>query len=86
MSYFLNQLAVIVRGERLTAPRSGPEPRDTSEPDTADARFAHAAGRTCAACGRVIEPGQVARLRRQRDWVHDLCPAPEDPPAPATAP
>lgn len=83
MSYFFNQLAVIARGERLTASKAGPDPQDAGEPDTRDDRFAHAAGRTCAACGHVIEPAQAARLRRQQDWVHDLCPAPEDPPAPA---
>ena len=36
--------------------------------------FAHAPGRTCIACGQVIEPGQAARRRGESDWAHDVCP------------
>jgi hypothetical protein len=39
--------------------------------------FAHAPGRTCLVCGKVIEPRQAARRRGGSDWVHDVCP-PQD--------
>jgi len=35
---------------------------------------AHAPGRTCKACGEIIEPGQAARRRGESDWAHDVCP------------
>lgn len=37
--------------------------------------FAHAPGRTCKACGKIIEPGQAARRRGESDWAHDVCPS-----------
>jgi hypothetical protein len=36
--------------------------------------FAHAPGRTCLKCGRVIEAGQPARKRGESRWAHDACP------------
>jgi len=36
--------------------------------------FAHAAGRICQRCDRVIEAGQPARRRGETGWVHDVCP------------
>jgi ADP-ribose pyrophosphatase YjhB (NUDIX family) len=36
--------------------------------------LAHAPGRTCKACGQVIEPRQGARRRGESDWAHDVCP------------
>ena len=38
---------------------------------------AHATRTTCSRCGRVIEPGETARLRGPGagEWVHDMCPA-----------
>ena len=35
----------------------------------------HAAGQTCPRCGTVIQPGQDVRLRADRQWVHEACPA-----------
>jgi hypothetical protein len=35
---------------------------------------AHVPGRSCARCGRPIQPGEAARLRGKADWVHDVCP------------
>jgi hypothetical protein len=35
---------------------------------------AHAPGRTCVSCGRIIGPGQGARRRGESDWAHDVCP------------
>ena len=34
----------------------------------------HAAGRVCARCGAVIQPGQDARLRADGQWMHEVCP------------
>ena len=34
----------------------------------------HAAGQTCPRCGTVIQPGQDARLRADRQWIHEACP------------
>jgi len=42
---------------------------------TGEDHFAHAPGRTCIACGQVIEPRQAARRRGESDWVHDVCAA-----------
>jgi hypothetical protein len=41
--------------------------------DTGEDHAAHAAGRTCKACGRKIEPRQDARRSGEADWVHDVC-------------
>ena len=35
----------------------------------------HAAGQICPRCGTVIQPGQDVRLRADRQWVHEACPA-----------
>ncbi len=35
---------------------------------------AHAAGKTCARCGRLIEASHDVRRRVFRDWVHESCP------------
>jgi hypothetical protein len=35
---------------------------------------AQAAGHECGRCGREISPGQPARRRPDRDWVHGDCP------------
>ena len=37
----------------------------------------HAAGRVCARCGAVIQPGEDTRLRADRQWVHEICPLPD---------
>ena len=36
--------------------------------------FAHAAGKICKSCDRVIEAGQPARRRGETEWAHDVCP------------
>ena len=41
---------------------------------------AHAPGRTCIACGQVIEREQAARRRGESDWAHDVCPPQHLPP------
>jgi hypothetical protein len=42
-----------------------------------DDNEAHAAGNVCARCGAVITPGQDARHRADRQWVHEICPLPD---------
>lgn len=37
--------------------------------------YAHATGRDCPRCGKVIEASQPARRVGDADWVHDMCPA-----------
>jgi hypothetical protein len=32
-------------------------------------------GQACGRCGQPIKPGQDARRRLGRDWVHETCPA-----------
>jgi hypothetical protein len=49
-----------------------------SERRTGEDHFAHAAGKVCKTCGRVIEAGQAARRRGQADWAHDVCPVVTD--------
>jgi hypothetical protein len=46
------------------------------ERSTGEDHAAHAPGRICKACGRMIEPGQDARRRGDADWAHDTCPPP----------
>lgn len=41
----------------------------------ADDQMAHAPGRFCKKCDRMIEAGQPARRRGETGWVHDMCPA-----------
>jgi hypothetical protein len=36
--------------------------------------YAHADGRICKKCDRVIEARQPARRRGESGWVHDVCP------------
>jgi hypothetical protein len=36
--------------------------------------FAHAPGRICSKCDRLIAAGQPARRRGDFSWVHDVCP------------
>lgn len=40
--------------------------------------FAHATGKICKSCGRVIEAGQAARRRGETEWAHDVCPVVTD--------
>jgi hypothetical protein len=35
---------------------------------------AHAPGKVCELCDRVIEAGQDARLRPDGNWIHEECP------------
>jgi len=35
---------------------------------------AHAPGKVCELCNRVIEAGQDARLRVDGNWIHEACP------------
>jgi hypothetical protein len=48
---------------------------DDSEPEWDDNEL-HAAGRVCARCGAVIQPGQDARHRADGRWAHEICPLP----------
>jgi hypothetical protein len=56
------------------------EHKDLTPPESrvAGDHFAHAAGRICKTCDRVIEAGQAARRRGESGWVHDVCPFPDD--------
>ena len=49
---------------------------DFNEQDrpTGEDHALHVTGQTCAKCGRVIEPEQVARRYGEAGWVHDLYP------------
>jgi hypothetical protein len=47
---------------------------DEHDRQTSEDQFAHAMGKTCKTCGRVIQAGQPARRRGETDWVHDVCP------------
>jgi hypothetical protein len=40
-----------------------------------DGSGARAVGEPCERCGRPIAPGQDARRRISRNWVHETCPA-----------
>ena len=53
---------------------------DLTEGDqqTGEDHFAHATGKLCKSCGRLIEAGQAARRRGEADWVHDVCPVVAD--------
>jgi ADP-ribose pyrophosphatase YjhB (NUDIX family) len=50
------------------------------ERPSGDKHVAHAPGRICMACGRVIEREQAARRRGESDWAHDVCPPQHLPP------
>ena len=41
---------------------------------TREDHSAHAAGKTCKACGQMIEAEQTARRRGETEWAHDVCP------------
>ncbi len=62
--------------EPLAAESKALEHADFSERqrDTGEDHAAHAAGKVCARCGRLIQAGQDARLRSESGWVHDVCP------------
>ena len=53
---------------------------DFSEGDerAGEDHFAHATGKICKSCGRVIEAGQPARRRGETEWAHDVCPVVTD--------
>jgi hypothetical protein len=44
----------------------------------ADDHFAHAPGRICKKCDRLIAAGQPARRRGESGWVHDACQVTDD--------
>ena len=48
--------------------------RDDGGQRTREDHSAHAAGKTCKACGQTIEAGQAARRRGETEWAHDVCP------------
>ena len=53
-----------------------PVPHDDEAGSDWDDNELHAGGKVCARCGAVITPGQDARLRADRQWVHEDCPLP----------
>jgi hypothetical protein len=61
--------------EDLGAPPPEHGPREDNESGDYDSNELHAAGQTCARCGKVIEPGQDARRHLDGQWVHETCPA-----------
>jgi hypothetical protein len=69
MAYFLRQMFMGRRMDELENKDYTPDDQPAS-----DDLYAHAAGRTCENCDRVIEPGQPARRRGESGWVHDHCP------------
>jgi hypothetical protein len=40
--------------------------------------YAHASGRICTKCDRLIDALQPARRRGETGWVHDVCPPSAD--------
>jgi hypothetical protein len=54
--------------------RAGEDP----EPDDTESNNAHAPGKHCARCGRLIEANQTARRTGDTDWMHELCPVTAD--------
>ncbi|HUC56817.1 MAG TPA: hypothetical protein VMA95_05410 [Streptosporangiaceae bacterium] len=47
----------------------------TPEPSKADIdHSAHAPGRVCMKCDRVIGADEAARKRGESSWVHETCP------------
>jgi hypothetical protein len=51
-------------------------PHDDDSEDEWDGNELHATGQVCARCGAAIQPGQDARHRADRKWVHEICPLP----------
>jgi len=45
-----------------------------AEARAAGDHFAHAPGRICKKCDRLIKAGQPARKRGESSWAHDVCP------------
>jgi hypothetical protein len=45
-----------------------------NEQRAAGDNFAHAPGKICKKCDRLIKPGQPARRRGESSWAHDVCP------------
>jgi hypothetical protein len=73
---------LIIRPSRAAARLSTDlEHRDFAEQDrlTGEEHAAHAPGKVCARCGRVIAVTQTARRRGadEGEWVHDTCPLDE---------
>lgn len=69
--WFPQQGWIDEESKRLAAEDIGESDRDTGED-----QYAHAPGKVCEKCGRVILDGQPARLRGEAEWVHDACPNP----------
>jgi hypothetical protein len=67
---YIPQQGFIARESQRLADADFSEPN----PDTGEDHSAHAAGKICKSCGGTIGAGQAARLRRESDWVHDVCP------------
>jgi hypothetical protein len=54
-----------------------PEEQESREDLTAEPHGdneARAPGKTCARCGREIQPGEDARRRADGRWMHEVCP------------
>jgi hypothetical protein len=67
---FINPQSMAVE-QTLEVERMDFEPQQRRNPPD---HFAHAGGRTCTKCDRVIRDGQPARRRGESGWVHDVCP------------
>lgn len=54
----------------------GFEQKDLTPADAQAAgdHYAHAPGRICMKCDRLIKAGQPARKRGESSWAHDVCP------------
>jgi hypothetical protein len=64
--------------EDLGGPGAQADHGAAHHPDDEVARWgdheAHAAGKVCERCGKVITPGQDVRRRADGEWVHEICP------------
>jgi hypothetical protein len=74
---------LIIRPSRAVARLSTDlEGRDFAEQDrlTGEDHAAHAPGKVCARCGRVIAATQTARRRGadEGEWAHDMCPVADE--------
>lgn len=63
------------REEDLGVPRPAHRQHEDDESGDYDSNELHAAGRTCARCGTLIEPGQDVLHHLDGQWVHEACPA-----------